>query len=43
MLYGWLRTKQKSKNRSAHTAQPKTSESAIMFFGKKNGYIPHSS
>ena len=35
MLYGWLRTKQKSKNRSAHTAQPKTSESAIMFFWKK--------
>ena len=34
MLYGWLRIKQKSKNRFAHTAQPKTSES-VMFFWKK--------
>ena len=38
MLYGWLRIKQKSKNRSAHTAQPKTSESVIMLFWKK--YTP---
>ena len=35
MLYGWLRIKQKSKNRFAHTAQPKTSESVMMFFWKK--------
>ena len=34
MLYGWLRIKQKSKNRSAHTAQPKTSEN-VMFFLEK--------
>ena len=38
MLYGWLRIKQKSKNRFAHTAQPKTSESVMMFFWKK--YTP---
>ena len=40
MLYGWLRTKQKSKNESAHTRQPKTSESVIMFFWKKWIYTP---